>query len=134
MNCEEIKNLMDAYLDGELDPMTSQKSNSTCGTARSVSKRTKWKPRWLTRLAKPHLITKRQLNCVNGSRFHYERPSACPPAAALEERIRCRSDVPRQCGGAFSLTCRGTGWRWPQLSHLRRLLLPVSYPSKATGR
>jgi mycothiol system anti-sigma-R factor len=25
VNCEEIKNLMDAYLDGELDPMTSQK-------------------------------------------------------------------------------------------------------------
>ena len=25
MNCEEIKNLMDAYLDGELDPITSQK-------------------------------------------------------------------------------------------------------------
>ena len=25
MNCEEIKNLMDAYLDGELDPVTSQK-------------------------------------------------------------------------------------------------------------
>src|SRR6266853_6239860 len=25
MNCQEIKNLMDAYLDGELDPMTSQK-------------------------------------------------------------------------------------------------------------
>ena len=24
MNCEEIKNLMDAYLDGELDPMTSR--------------------------------------------------------------------------------------------------------------
>ncbi len=26
MNCEEIKNLMDAYLDGELDPVTSQKA------------------------------------------------------------------------------------------------------------
>jgi mycothiol system anti-sigma-R factor len=25
VNCEEIKNLMDAYLDGELDPVTSQK-------------------------------------------------------------------------------------------------------------
>jgi mycothiol system anti-sigma-R factor len=25
VNCEEIKNLMDAYLDGELDPITSQK-------------------------------------------------------------------------------------------------------------
>ena len=25
MNCEEIKNLMDAYLDGELDPMTSRR-------------------------------------------------------------------------------------------------------------
>jgi mycothiol system anti-sigma-R factor len=25
VNCEEIKNFMDAYLDGELDPMTSQK-------------------------------------------------------------------------------------------------------------
>ena len=25
MNCEEMKNLMDAYLDGELDPVTSQK-------------------------------------------------------------------------------------------------------------
>ena len=25
MNCQEIKNLMDAYLDGELDPITSQK-------------------------------------------------------------------------------------------------------------
>ena len=25
MNCEEIKNLMDAYLDGEVDPVTSQK-------------------------------------------------------------------------------------------------------------
>ena len=25
MNCEQIKNLMDAYLDGELDPVTSQK-------------------------------------------------------------------------------------------------------------
>ena len=25
MNCEEIKNLMDAYLDGELDPVSSQK-------------------------------------------------------------------------------------------------------------
>ena len=25
MNCQEIKNLMDAYLDGELDPVTSQK-------------------------------------------------------------------------------------------------------------
>ena len=25
MNCEDIKNLMDAYLDGELDPVTSQK-------------------------------------------------------------------------------------------------------------
>ncbi len=25
MNCEEIRNLMDAYLDGELDPVTSQK-------------------------------------------------------------------------------------------------------------
>jgi mycothiol system anti-sigma-R factor len=25
MNCDEIKNLMDAYLDGELDPITSQK-------------------------------------------------------------------------------------------------------------
>ena len=25
MNCEEIKNLMDAYLDAELDPVTSQK-------------------------------------------------------------------------------------------------------------
>jgi mycothiol system anti-sigma-R factor len=26
VNCEEIKNLMDAYLDGELDPVTSQKA------------------------------------------------------------------------------------------------------------
>ena len=25
MNCEEIKNLMDAYLDGELDALTSQR-------------------------------------------------------------------------------------------------------------
>ncbi|PYI58279.1 MAG: anti-sigma factor, partial [Verrucomicrobia bacterium] len=25
MKCEEIRNLMDAYLDGELDPVTSQK-------------------------------------------------------------------------------------------------------------
>ena len=25
MNCEEIANLMDGYLDGELDPVTSQK-------------------------------------------------------------------------------------------------------------
>ena len=24
MNCEEIANLMDGYLDGELDPVTSQ--------------------------------------------------------------------------------------------------------------
>ena len=25
MNCEEIANLMDGYLDGELDPITNQK-------------------------------------------------------------------------------------------------------------
>jgi mycothiol system anti-sigma-R factor len=31
MNCEEIKNLMDAYLDGELDPVTSQKVEQHLG-------------------------------------------------------------------------------------------------------
>ena len=42
MNCEEIKNLMDAYLDGELDPVTSQKIEkhlrdcSTCEQAYKV--------------------------------------------------------------------------------------------------
>jgi mycothiol system anti-sigma-R factor len=31
VNCEEIKNLMDAYLDGELDPITSQKVEQHLG-------------------------------------------------------------------------------------------------------
>jgi mycothiol system anti-sigma-R factor len=42
VNCEEIKNLMDAYLDGELDPVTSQKIEAhlrdcpKCGQAYEV--------------------------------------------------------------------------------------------------
>ncbi|PYL50123.1 MAG: anti-sigma factor, partial [Verrucomicrobia bacterium] len=34
MNCQEIKNLMDAYLDGELDPVTSQKVEQHLGDCR----------------------------------------------------------------------------------------------------
>ena len=34
MSCEEIKNLMDAYLDGELDPVTSQKVEQHLGYCR----------------------------------------------------------------------------------------------------
>ena len=40
MNCEEATKLMDGYLDGELDPITSQTIGRTCGVAVTVSKLT----------------------------------------------------------------------------------------------
>jgi len=44
MNCQEIANLKDAYLDGELDPVTSQKVERHLRSVASVNKRMKWRP------------------------------------------------------------------------------------------
>jgi hypothetical protein len=38
MTCDEAIKLMDVYLDGELDPITSQTIGRTCGIAVTVSK------------------------------------------------------------------------------------------------
>ena len=41
MNCDEVRKLMDGYLDGELDPVTSQKVDQHLRDCVSVSKHMK---------------------------------------------------------------------------------------------
>ena len=112
MNCQEIANLKDAYLDGELDPVTSQKVEQhlrECGKCEQA---------YEAEAAMAHAISqaapyyKAPMSCVNGFSFRYERPPARLPAAALQKRIRCRSDV----RGSAPCVLFEKPWNWLALA------------------
>ena len=57
MNCEEIANLKDGYLDGELDAVTSQKIEQHLRDCHKCEEAySKRRPRWLTRLAQSRSV------------------------------------------------------------------------------
>ena len=84
VNCKEVIELVDAYLDGELDPVTNQGYRrapakmlaSAISYLRNIT-------RWSVRLARSLLITRLQQVCVNGFNPRYEIrfPQSAPGAA-----------------------------------------------------
>ena len=128
MNCEEIKNLMDAYLDAELDPVTSQKVEQHLRDCRKCEQ--------------AYEVETAMAHAISQAVPYYKAPLELRERIQVSLRGAIGASTSRGAAGvgplpgrrpeavrrAFSLTCRGTGWPWPQLSHLRRLLLLVSCP------
>ena len=104
MNCEEATKLMDGYLDGELDPMTSQKIEQHLRDCHKCEQAYEVETAMAHAISQAAPYYKAPLELrerIQVSLREADRRAHQPQRCS--ERIRCRSDVPRQRGRARSL-------------------------------
>ena len=109
MNCEEATKLMDGYLDGELDPITSQTIEQHLGGAVTVIKPTKHMDRSFVRLATQRLTTRRPQNYVNEFNPRCAKKSPEGRCETLSETLSRCSPKGSQGHGTFSRGHHGIG-------------------------
>ena len=72
MNCEEAIKLMDGYLDGELDPMTSQRIEEHLRECHKCEQAYEADTALAHAISRGAPYIKLQLNCVSGFNLLYE--------------------------------------------------------------
>ena len=129
MNCEETTKLMDGYLDGELDPITSQKVEQHLRECRKCDQAYKAEAAILARLAKPLLITRRpsELRERIQSSLRKEigrtyQPQRCQERTQLPVRTPRSTRVAILFGDPMELASSGRSDRFGR--HYRSSLLP----------
>ena len=110
MNCDEARKLMDGYLDGELDPVTSQKVDQHLRDCR------KCEQTYEVDTALSHAISQAapyyKAPTELRERIHASLRDAiiARTIADAAKRISCWPDARSQSIVPFFLNCRGTGW------------------------
>src|SRR5438876_12153761 len=109
MNCEQCKNLMDGYLDRELDPITNQEIEQHLRDCRNCDKPTKRMARSCARLAMEPLITRRPRHCA--SEFNPRCGKRLPKSRFEMWKILHRCFQRDRAGrGPFLSEHPGAGW------------------------
>ena len=113
MNCEEATNLMDGYLDGELDPITSQKIEQ------HLRECPKCEQAYEAHTALTHAISQRTpyhkapVELRERIQFSLREAIGGPPAAALQREDLLAVKGPRQCAVAIIFEMP---WNWLALA------------------
>ena len=115
MNCEEAIKLMDGYLDGELDPITSQRIEEHLRDCRKCEQAYEADTALAHAIStRAHRITRLRLNCVSGFSLLYEMQLAqALSRSAARENHRC--SVARGQGGR-RLVLSQMPWNWLALA------------------
>jgi len=109
VNCQEITDLMDGYLDGELDPITSQKIEQHLRDCRKCKQTYEAHTALARAISQGAPYYKASTELRQRVQSSYGKQSVQKQRTTVGDRTTCWFLGRAQSGASFFLTCHGTG-------------------------